>query len=224
MARAVSSFGGLETSGMVGGQSYRPSRSGQIVQMRPHGSQKVTPRQALARSVMADAVRAWSNLSDADRDAWQSVAPSGSTGYNAYMSAFLFSASNYKLKGNTDYDPAFIAEFLYPWPAPGDKLHAEEYRVMWLEPFGFVFDTVFLFGSVIWQYYAAPLRGPSDMSRDRKKARPFTSSFADSTNFQPLPVPDWPYWYIWVECRSAGSCIWMFDKQFRVINTEITEI
>jgi len=83
MARLVSMLG--EIKGSVGGLTFQGSGDGQIIRQRVKPITKNTVLQSRQRNLLAGLARSWAyELTDGQRNGWNSLAPEGITGYQLF--------------------------------------------------------------------------------------------------------------------------------------------
>lgn len=92
MAKVVSPLHSDRAKGSVGGVTYSVARGLDTVKAKPSPSQPRSARQLAVRAILSTCSRAWANLSDANRSAWDDFAALDPqydwTGRTYYLSGF----------------------------------------------------------------------------------------------------------------------------------------
>jgi hypothetical protein len=87
MARAVNSFYGQQTTGMIGKNSYTLNRCGQVVGARARASNPRSQKQNVAREIFKAALYYWWRLESWKRAEWYAAYPKGNDAYIAFTAA-----------------------------------------------------------------------------------------------------------------------------------------
>lgn len=171
MARAVGSFGGQQTSGLVGKVQYMPGRHGQVICGRSRAAQKRSPKQLRGASLMPAAARAWGTLAPEIKQTWVDVFGSPSAAYPVFIGSALRFLNSFIAQG-AEPDPALLEWFA------GDPAHYIGFPLgavvpSWIpdpEPLiGFQVDwSLDLLGSaMVYTAHGLPSRGRPDLAKFR---------------------------------------------------------
>lgn len=177
MARAKMPLLSIEASGSLGGLEFKSGVYGNVVSRRSLTPNKATPAQLEHRATFARAAHYWQQLSDADRNAWQSLLTSAPDLKAAVIACYL----RYPHPPTAPISPDPLTETPFRFDSVFVQFDPVTLHQAWLQPTGSLTLAQFLQTHIAPISYIAAALHPAKMRRSTWIAPPDSGFLIDPT-------------------------------------------